>query len=95
MKRPRDTPAPGVEIVIPVYNEAKGLEHSVTRLRGSVAEQLRHAARITIADNASTDATLPMAPRPAVSLDGVGVLHAPPTPQASARNRQSRLRVTA
>jgi glycosyltransferase involved in cell wall biosynthesis len=69
------TPAPSVEIVIPVYNEARGLERSVTRLRAFVADELRYATQITIADNASTDATLDIALRMADSLDGVGVLH--------------------
>jgi glycosyltransferase involved in cell wall biosynthesis len=69
------TPAPSVEIVIPVHNEARGLERSVTRLRGFVADELRYATQITIADNASTDATLETALRLADSLDGVGVLH--------------------
>jgi len=75
MSKHHSTPAPSVEIVIPVYNEAAGLERSVTRLRGFVADELHYATQITIADNASTDATLETALRLADSLDGVGVLH--------------------
>jgi glycosyltransferase involved in cell wall biosynthesis len=75
MSAHHSTPAPSVEIVIPVYNEAAGLERSVTRLRGFVADEFHYATRITIADNASTDATLKTALRLADSLDGVGVLH--------------------
>jgi glycosyltransferase involved in cell wall biosynthesis len=59
----------------PGVNEAAGLERSVTRLRGFVADELHYATQITIADNASTDATLETALRLADSLDGVGVLH--------------------
>jgi glycosyltransferase involved in cell wall biosynthesis len=75
MSAHHSTPAPSVEIVIPVYNEAAGLERSVTRLHGFVADEFHYATRITIADNASTDATLKTALRLADSLDGVGVLH--------------------
>jgi glycosyltransferase involved in cell wall biosynthesis len=74
METSRSTPTPSVEIVIPVYNEASSLARSVTRLHTFVAERFPHATRITIADNASTDATLEIALRLADSLDGVGAL---------------------
>jgi len=50
-----------VEIVIPVYNEQQVLAASVHRLHTYLAENLPYPFRITIADNASTDATWQMA----------------------------------
>jgi putative flippase GtrA len=49
--------APAVDIVIPVYNEQATLEASVRRLRTYLATSFPLSARITIVDNASTDAT--------------------------------------
>jgi len=46
-----------VEIVIPVYNEQHVLAASVHRLHTYLAENLPYPFRITVADNASTDAT--------------------------------------
>ena len=46
-----------VEIVIPVHNEQQVLTASVERLHAYLAENLPYPFRITIADNASTDAT--------------------------------------
>jgi glycosyltransferase involved in cell wall biosynthesis len=48
---------PVVDIVIPVYNEEHDLDASVRTLHAYLAAHVPHAARITIADNASTDAT--------------------------------------
>jgi glycosyltransferase involved in cell wall biosynthesis len=58
--RPRPAPAkaaPAVDIVIPVYNEQDSLEASVRRLHDYLATSFPLTARITIVDNASTDAT--------------------------------------
>ncbi|WP_242910490.1 bifunctional glycosyltransferase family 2/GtrA family protein [Actinomadura terrae] len=46
-----------VEIVIPVYNEERVLAASVERLHAYLAATFPYPFRITIADNASTDAT--------------------------------------
>jgi hypothetical protein len=58
------TPLPGpeaappqIEIVIPVYNEAATLERSVRRVLGYMGTRLPFRVQVTIADNASTDAT--------------------------------------
>lgn len=60
-----DTDAPGVpmvDIVIPVYNEEEQLAASVERVREHLAT-LPWSARVTIADNASTDGTAVIAHR--------------------------------
>ena len=46
-----------VDIVVPVYNEENSLAASVTRLHDHLRRQFPFTWRITIADNASTDAT--------------------------------------
>ncbi|WP_316772184.1 dolichyl-phosphate beta-glucosyltransferase [Streptomyces sasae] len=46
-----------VEIVVPVYNEAHVLADSIGRLHSYLEESFPFPFRITIADNASTDAT--------------------------------------
>ncbi len=67
--------SPEVEIVVPVYNEAGVLEQSVRTLRSYVREHCDFSFRITIADNASTDATLEIARRLCGELAEVEVLH--------------------
>jgi glycosyltransferase involved in cell wall biosynthesis len=59
---PRVEP-PDVEIVIPVYNEEIDLEPSVRRLHAYLAAHFPFTFRISIADNASTDATWAAATR--------------------------------
>ena len=49
--------APDVEIVVPVYNEAAGLERSIRRLHRFLTDGFPFSWRIVIADNASVDAT--------------------------------------
>jgi hypothetical protein len=49
--------SPLVEIVIPVRNEDRDLAPCIRRLRTYLCEELPFAARITIADNGSTDGT--------------------------------------
>src|SRR3954462_7421481 len=58
---------PDVEIVVPVYNEAAGLERSIRRLHRFLLDGFPFRWHIVIADNASTDATPEIARRlPAV-----------------------------
>jgi glycosyltransferase involved in cell wall biosynthesis len=64
-----------VEIVIPVYNEAQSLESSVRTLRRYLDEQFPFPASVTIADNASTDATWDIASRLAAQIPGVLAVH--------------------
>ena len=63
--------APLLDIAIPVYNEERDLERSVRRLRRYLDHQFPFEARITVVDNASTDATWVIAQRLALELDGV------------------------
>jgi glycosyltransferase involved in cell wall biosynthesis len=64
-----------VEIVIPVHNERRALERSVRTLHCYLSQTFTFSFRITIADNASTDATLDVARALADELEGVGVLY--------------------
>jgi glycosyltransferase involved in cell wall biosynthesis len=50
-----------VDIVIPVYNEERDLEKSVTRLREFLLHNCPYRWRIVVADNASRDRTLDIA----------------------------------
>ncbi len=60
-----------VEIVVPVFNEAIGLEASIRRLHHYLDRRFPLTWLITIADNASTDQTWEIARRLAHELDGV------------------------
>lgn len=53
--------SPDVEFVVPVYNEERELARNVARLRTFLAATFPWTFQITIADNASTDATWPIA----------------------------------
>lgn len=64
-----------VEIVVPVYNEAATLEHSIQRLRRYLDQDFPLSAVVTIVDNASTDATAPLAAALASQLAGVRWRH--------------------
>lgn len=66
---------PRIEIVIPVYNEQADLERSVLQLRRYLDTRFPFEARITIADNASTDATWAIAQRLASEMEDVHALH--------------------
>ncbi len=59
---------------MPVYNEQAALSDSVHRLHRYLAHTLPYQVRITIADNASTDATPRIAAELAEELDGVRVV---------------------
>jgi putative flippase GtrA len=52
---------PAVDIVVPVKNEERDLEPSVTRLVKHLRDEFPFTARVTIADNGSTDGTWPVA----------------------------------
>lgn len=60
-----------VEIVVPVYNEAAGLDRSIRRLHRFLTAGFPFRWRITIADNASVDATPEIARRLAATLPSV------------------------
>ena len=65
-------PAPGdrtvLDIVVPVFNEQDDLDRSVRRLLDHLRGSFPYSFRITIADNASTDATPAIAARLAATL---------------------------
>jgi glycosyltransferase involved in cell wall biosynthesis len=67
---------PSVTIVVPVYNEAKELTERIETLVSFLDRELTgYAWEVVIADNASTDETLPFAYRLARRLTHVRVLH--------------------
>jgi putative flippase GtrA len=68
---------PMVEVVVPVHNEQEVLEASIWRLHGYLKASFPFSFRITIADNASTDATWPLARRLADQLPDVRAVHVP------------------
>jgi glycosyltransferase involved in cell wall biosynthesis len=70
----QDGVAPIVEIVVPVYDEAATLEASIDRLHRYLTRHFPFSWRITIADNASTDGTRPIAEALAARLSSVGVV---------------------
>jgi glycosyltransferase involved in cell wall biosynthesis len=64
-----------VDAVIPVYNEAHVIEHSVATLTEFLEQHLPYDWRIVIADNASTDRTLDIAEGIGHANRRVTVLH--------------------
>jgi glycosyltransferase involved in cell wall biosynthesis len=66
---------PVVEIVVPVHNEQQVLEASIGRLHRYLVSSFPFAFRITVADNASSDATWPLARRLAERLPDVRAVH--------------------
>ncbi|OXM63056.1 bifunctional glycosyltransferase family 2/GtrA family protein [Amycolatopsis vastitatis] len=68
-------PRPVLDVVIPVYNEETDLEPCIRRLHDHLAEHVSYPYRITVADNASTDATLQVAERLAREFPEVAVHH--------------------
>src|SRR6266508_1838399 len=66
---------PLVEVVVPVHNEQRTLEASIWRLHGYLTAHFPFAFRITVADNASTDATWPLARKLAEQLRRVRAVH--------------------
>lgn len=67
--------APVVDIVVPVHNEARVLAASIGRLHRFLTDEFPFEARITIADNASSDETPAIADDLGRRLPGVRVLH--------------------
>jgi glycosyltransferase involved in cell wall biosynthesis/putative flippase GtrA len=64
-----------LDIAIPVYNEERDLAGSVRRLHDYLVSEVPYLSRITIVDNASTDATLAVAESLADDLADVEVIH--------------------
>ncbi|GAA3089503.1 glycosyl transferase [Streptosporangium carneum] len=64
-----------VEIVVPVYNEQRVLAESVRRLHAYLTATFPYGFRITIADNASTDATWRVATGLGRELSHVHAVH--------------------
>ncbi len=62
-------------MVVPVFNEERDLARGVTRLHDYLSRNLPFTFRITIADNASTDGTWPIAQSLADALPGVRAVH--------------------
>ena len=60
---PAETDRVVLDVVVPVYNEEADLEPSVRRLHAHLTAHFPYRFRITIADNASTDATPSIARR--------------------------------
>jgi putative flippase GtrA len=75
--RPDTAAPPTLDLVVPVHNEATDLAPSIRRLRAFLAISFPFSCRITIADNASTDATREIAERLETELPGVRMLHLP------------------
>ena len=66
---------PVVDIVVPVHNEERALTASVERLHAYLSERFPFTWRITIADNASTDATATIADALAARFPKVWAIH--------------------
>src|SRR5215472_6189441 len=64
-----------VDIVVPVRNEERDLGPSIRKLVGYLREGFPFTARVTIADNGSTDATWAMADALARELVQVRAVH--------------------
>jgi putative flippase GtrA len=71
----REPPAPQVDIVVPVKDEERDLAPSVRRLCSFLHEQFPFSARVTIADNGSTDRTWAVAISLSRELPGVTAIH--------------------
>lgn len=65
------------DVVVPVFNEEDVLERSVRELHATLSEGFGDRWCITIADNASTDATSAIAARLSAELEEVRVLRVP------------------
>jgi putative flippase GtrA len=64
-----------LEVVVPVYNEAASLDRSIRVLHATLSSQFEEPWRITIADNASTDATAAIGASLAEEFAEVHLLH--------------------
>ncbi|MEO5981546.1 MAG: bifunctional glycosyltransferase family 2/GtrA family protein [Pedococcus sp.] len=68
------TPAPVLDIVIPVHNEQHIVAACVRRLHQHLVQTFPYPFRITVADNASTDATVEVASGLVAELPGVAIV---------------------
>jgi putative flippase GtrA len=68
---------PLLDVVVPVFNEEDDLEPCVRRLHAHLTRALPYPFRITIADNASTDATAALADTLQAALPEVVAVHLP------------------
>ena len=75
MTHPPRPVAPVLDVVVPVHNEELDLEPCVRKLHTHLGDTFPYPFRITVADNASTDATPEIADRLAGELDGVRAVH--------------------
>jgi putative flippase GtrA len=64
-----------LDVVVPVYNEERGLGSCVRKLRADLTQTFPYTFRITIANNASTDGTRAVADELARELPGVTAVH--------------------
>ena len=71
----RALPAPQVDIVVPVKDEERDLAPSVRRLCAFLRDEFPFSARVTIADNGSTDRTWAVATALSRELPGVTAVH--------------------
>ncbi|GAB18735.1 putative glycosyltransferase [Gordonia effusa NBRC 100432] len=69
------SPAPVLDIVVPVYNERDDIASTLLRLRAHLDQHVPYASRITVADNASTDGTLEIAADMVNRVAGLRVVH--------------------
>ncbi|MFT4042102.1 MAG: glycosyltransferase [Gordonia sp. (in: high G+C Gram-positive bacteria)] len=67
--------SPVLDIVVPVYNEETDIAGCLQRLHAHLASHVPFSARITVADNASTDNTVAIAAELAGVMGGVRVIH--------------------
>ncbi len=73
--RPGTTRGYALDVVIPVHNEERDLPGCIRRLHDYLSTDVPYPARITVADNASTDGTLAVAYQLAEELPDVDVIH--------------------
>lgn len=66
-----------VDLVVPVYNEEAALTTSILRLHQFLQDHLSNPWRITIADNASTDATRSIGEMLEQQYPNINLLHLP------------------
>jgi glycosyltransferase involved in cell wall biosynthesis len=64
-----------LDVVVPVFNEQTTLEQSIRARHDALGALFDDPWRITIADNASTDATAVIADKLALELPGVRAIH--------------------
>jgi putative flippase GtrA len=70
-------PSRVLDVVVPVHNEEVALERSLRRLHAYLAASFPYSFRITVAENASSDATVAVARRVAAELPGIEVVVSP------------------